>query len=216
LTAEGRKVKLVTLETGGREQMKRRAVVNTLIVLAIALGVVGIQKGLGAYLGRKQAQAAMQAGYGCTVDPNAKMYAGPNVASFGDANAPVQALWVLPNHALADESLRAIEEVKQWVSQHQNLVRLTIAVIHTPEAAPVMRAGKVDCAGFSIQGRTRFTVWDKKAGKFRFAILEKAPSPVSFLAAQVIDVLEQRLEDRGRLPRNRTLGRPDLAASEPL
>jgi len=189
--------------------MRRGRSVTVLFVVAIVLGIAGARWGAEAYRQRKAAQRAVPEGYACAVGPDAKMYSGPNVASLGQANAPIQPLWVLPNHALAEDVLQTIEEVKQWVGQHPTLVRLTIAVIHTKEAAPVMKAEGVNCAGVSIGGRTRFDLWDKQKGRFRQVAFEKAPSPATYMAPEIIDLLEQYLENAKLMPANRTLGQPE-------
>lgn len=186
--------------------MKRRSLANPLVVVAILLVMAGARWGWGAYREYQEAQANVPEGYACVVDPNAKKYGGANVEVIGEASAPLKPLWVLPNHALADEVLQSIEEVKQWVRQHPKLVQLSVAVINTREAAPLMRAEGVKCAGLSVQGITRFRLWDRKAGRFQQVVFERAPSSATYLAPQIIDFFEQYLERIGHLPLNRTLG----------
>ena len=195
--------------------MRRGRSLTAVFVLAILLGIAGARWGAEAYRQHKAArppQTTVPEGYACVVGADAKMYSGHNVESFGEAKAPLKALWVLPNHALAPEVLQTIEDVKQWVGKHPSLVRLTLATIHTKEAGPVMKAEGVNCAGVSIAGRTRFDLWDRQKRQFRHVAFEKAPSPVSYMGPDIIDLFEQYLENARLMPANRTVGQPSRGA----
>jgi len=141
---------------------------------------------------------------------NLAEYQGPNLEILGNADAPLKAIWCLPNRPITKGGLAIIEEVKAYVRQHPDRVNLTILKMNTPEGDEVMKAHNLDCAGITIDGISGFRVWDRSVGHSRNVLLEKAPAERGWKAADVIDVFEQWLENRGHLPRNRTLGMPGV------
>ncbi len=187
--------------------MKRRPITNIWIVVAIVVVMAAARWGWGAYRQYQQTKPRPQSTNIACATGQAK-YGGAPVEVIGDANAPLRALWVVPGHAIMEEGVQAVEEVKEWVGEHPKLVRLTVAILNTAQANQVMQAEGVRCAGLSVKGQTRFRLWDKNARRFREVVFEKAPGPPAFRAPQVIDFFEQYLENAGHLPRNRTLGQP--------
>ena len=186
---------------------KRAAILLLSLGLAVVL-VFTVPDAVRSLRSSRQARLAQQ-----QARASGALYEGPDVETIGQPEAPLHPIWVVPDHPITREGVEQIEQVKQWVRQHPNLVNLTIARMHTPEGDKVMMSHDLTCAGITIDGRSRFSLWDAQAKKSRRLRVDRVPGRTSYQASDVIDLFEQALENMGRLPRNRTLGRPEVDAS---
>jgi len=186
---------------------KRSAILLSGVGLVVVLVLV-LPDAVRSYLSGRQTRLAQQ-----RARSSRSLYEGPDVESLGEANAPLHPIWIVPNHPITRQGVEQIEQVKQWVKEHPNLVNLTIARMHTPEGDKVMQSHDLTCAGITIEGGSRFLLWDRDAKTFRRLRVDQVPGPSSYQASDVIDLFEQDLENMGRLPRNRTLGQPKVDAA---
>jgi len=196
-------------------RMRRGAAGTSLFVLVLIGAIAAGRWAVTAYERYRARPTVETVQPGQTCPLGVAKYPGPNVEVMGEEGAVIDALWVLPPHELTQDVLDSLEAVKQWVKAHPKLVHLTIAVLKTKEAEPVLKRYGQSCAGVTINGQSKFRLWDKAQGKFRDVPFEKAPGPYSYNGHDVIDLLEQYLENTGHLPRNRTLGQEQALAQPP-